>query len=124
MVLLIAIVANISLAEVSEIAVKPQELSNYKQIVDVRTPKEWAETGVIDGAKLVTLSENKDEFIAKLKEVGVNINEPVAFICRSGKRSAKAANLIDNGNTKYINLKGGMSQLIKDGYQTKPYSEK
>jgi len=86
-------------------------------IVDIRTPPEWRETGVIDGAKLVTFSDAQS-FLA---QVGPEIADgrDLILICHSGNRSSRAAaaleGLIPN---KIISVDGGMSREIASGLQT------
>lgn len=72
-------------------------------ILDVRTPAEW-KTGIIEGAQLVNFySEAFEADILKLDK-----EHPVFVYCKSGGRSAQAANILaKNGYTVY-NLQGGM----------------
>ncbi|AII14847.1 putative rhodanese-related sulfurtransferase [Campylobacter iguaniorum] len=85
------------------------------QIVDVRTPAEWAETGVINGAILVTYrnadgSINSD-FVNEVKSK-IDTNKKVGIICRSGARSKAASALLsDAGVENVINLGGGMNKV-------------
>lgn len=88
-------------------------------IVDIRTPEEWAETGVIDGAKLVTFTD-PESFLAA---VGPELADgrDLVLVCRSGRRSGAAAealqSLIPN---RIVSQDGGMSVLIGAGYQAVP----
>src|SRR5689334_1177936 len=59
-------------------------------LIDVREPAEWAETGVPQGAATISISR-KDFVEAVLAKVGGDKSAPVAVICRSGNRSAKAS---------------------------------
>jgi rhodanese-related sulfurtransferase len=81
-------------------------------MIDVRTPGEWAETGIPAGARAVTWSPADDgaEFAARvLAAVGGDKAAPVALICRSGNRSAKAqAALRSQGFTRVDNIAEGM----------------
>jgi len=78
-------------AEISTVQVSPEAIKNYEQIVDIRTPAEWMETGVIKGAKTITFNAtDKEGFLNELK-ANVDLKKPVALICRSGRRSAAAA---------------------------------
>lgn len=86
-------------------------------IVDIRRPDEWADTGVIEGATLMTF-ESPQSFLAK---IGPQIADgrPLVLICRSGNRSRLAAEalapLISN---RIISVDGGMGQQIAQGFQT------
>lgn len=111
-------------AQVDTIPATPANVEKMVQIVDIRTPAEWQETGVINGAKLVELVRDKDKFIQSLRESGVDFDKPVAFICRSGARSGYASQLIDSAELKVFNLDGGMNALISQGYITTPYTAK
>ena len=88
-------------------------------IVDIRTPEEWAETGVIEGAKLVTFAD-ADSFLAA---VGPDLADgrDLVLVCRSGRRSGAAAealqSLIPN---RIVSQDGGMSVLIGEGYPAVP----
>lgn len=73
------------------------------QLIDVRTPKEYAE-GTIEYAKNIDfLDEN---FLEQTKTLSKE--EPVYIFCKSGKRSEKARNtLLENGFKKVYELDGG-----------------
>lgn len=71
-------------------------------LVDVRTSAEWSWVGVPDlrplGKPLVTIEWNRwpggtrnEGFLEELRAAGVREGTPVAFLCRSGHRSAAAA---------------------------------
>lgn len=82
--------------------VKKQDMAD-KFLVDVRTPEEFAE-GHIKGA--LNLNYFDSDFAEQFK--GVDREGPVYLYCRSGKRSAKAAKVLDSlGFEKIYNLKGG-----------------
>lgn len=86
------------------------------QIIDVRTPAEWEQTGVLNGAILVTY-RNSDgsinpNFVNEVKSK-IDQNKKVAVICRSGARSKAASTLLDeNGVDGVINLGGGMNKVL------------
>jgi len=68
-------------------------------LIDIRTEKEWHETGVIDHSKLLTFFDkngNYDvkEWMSELKKIASN-KDPVIIICRSGRRSRIVANFLD-----------------------------
>ena len=74
------------------------------QLLDVRTAKEYAE-GHISGATL--LDVKSPDFISKAKNM-LDPSQPVAVYCRSGKRSAMAANQLAKAGFKVTNLDGGI----------------
>jgi rhodanese-related sulfurtransferase len=85
-----------------------QSASAGVTLVDVREAAEWAETGVPEGARKVSIS--RADFVdAVLAEVGGDKSKPVAVICRSGGRSVRAAKaLTDAGFTNVTNVGDGM----------------
>jgi rhodanese-related sulfurtransferase len=77
-------------------------------LIDVREPAEWAETGVPQGAATISISR-KDFVDAVLAKVGGDKSAPVALICRSGNRSAKASEALTTaGFTNVTNVGDGM----------------
>jgi rhodanese-related sulfurtransferase len=90
--------------------------ANGGLIVDIRTPAEWVETGVIEGARLLPF-QDPQSFLA---EVGPDIADgrDLILVCRSGNRTAIAGRylmgLIPN---RIISVDGGMILLTRFGYQ-------
>lgn len=81
------------------------------RLIDVRTPKEYAE-GHLEGAENIDVKA--PDFAERIK----NIEGTVAVYCRGGKRSLKAAEqLAANGCTVY-NLDGGIMAWQKAGMPT------
>lgn len=98
----------------------PENIAKFDQIVDIRTPSEWAETGIIKGAKTITLNRDKEQFLKDIK-AQIDTTKPFAIICRSGGRSAYAIQMLQNDNLNITNLDGGMIMLLNSGYTTTPY---
>jgi rhodanese-related sulfurtransferase len=79
-------------------------------LIDVREPKEWAETGVAAPAALLPLSDlNGDrkqwkEFLEK------NRDKELILYCRSGSRSGRAAKLLAEEGYRTLNA-GGFQRL-------------
>ena len=73
------------------------------QLVDVRTPAEYAE-GHIPGA--ANIDWRGEDFLAQAEEQ-LDKSLPVMVYCRSGKRSAAAAALLDASFYSTYNLRGG-----------------
>ncbi|MCV3470080.1 rhodanese-like domain-containing protein [Campylobacter sp. CNRCH_2015_0814] len=115
----LALCASFVLAEVKNIDINADILENY-QVIDVRKPSEWAQTGTIKNAIKISFynedgSVNKN-FIEEIKKI--SSNKPIAIVCRSGSRSAKASALLDQNGIEVTNLKGGMNALLSQGYVT------
>lgn len=122
-ILLLGAFCSMLSADVKTIRVTPDVIKNYDQIVDIRTPLEWQETGIIAGVKTITFDPSQKEAFVNELSKSVDLKKPVAIICRSGRRSAAAAAIIDNADLNIINLDGGMGSLIEQGYKTTPYKK-
>ena len=96
-------------------------------LIDVRTPAEWAETGVPDGAATITLQDK--DFADRVEALAKgDKNQPIVFICRSGGRSAAARDqLTELGYTRVTSANGGVEApngWIENDLPLTPYSEK
>ena len=85
--------------------------SDSVQLVDVRTPKEYAE-GHIDGA--LNLNVQSDDF-KELAQRELSKDSTVLVYCRSGRRSLDAAEILTSLGYKVVNLKGGIIEWKEDG---------
>ena len=94
-------------------------------LIDVRMPSEYAATGVVDGAKLITFLKEDGTINAEfIDEVAKNYSKDskIAIMCRSGKRSLAAAKMLEkNGFNDILNLDGGMNELLKTNIKLVPY---
>jgi rhodanese-related sulfurtransferase len=74
-------------------------------LLDVREVGEYAEVHA-PNATLIPLGEMS----TRLNEISAYKDKPIAVICRSGRRSAKAVQLLrDAGYSQVSNVNGGMS---------------
>ncbi len=82
----------------------PFDLAGYT-LVDVRGADEFdGELGHIEGAKLVTLGEELEDYLRSEDK-----NKKILFICRSGGRSGVATKMAAaNGFKDVFNMAGGM----------------
>ncbi|WP_267524340.1 rhodanese-like domain-containing protein [Campylobacter sp. MG1] len=112
-------------ADVTNVKISEFDFSNNENLIDVRMPKEYAETGVVNGAKLITyLNEDGSINPEFLNEVNKNFakDSKIAIMCKSGKRSAMVTKMLEqNGFTNIINLDGGMNELLKTDIKLVPY---
>lgn len=101
-------------------------VSLHTPIIDIRTPKEWKETGVIPNSHLITFYEenssyDEKKFLSTLSDI-VTKEDTFLILCRSGNRSNKVANFLSSkGYNHVINLSGGINEAIKNNIQTVPY---
>lgn len=80
------------------------------QILDVRTPEEYAE-GYIAGSVLIPVSELEKRLDELEKEL------PVIVYCRSGNRSTQASEILKKAGFKEIyNVLGGITDWSAKGY--------
>ncbi len=95
-------------------AVSPQQAAQMQSeknavIIDVREKDEW-NAGHIAGAIHIPLSEISN----RVGELTKYQNQPVIMQCRSGARSAKAADILTkSGFTNVHNLDGGLNAWQK-----------
>jgi rhodanese-related sulfurtransferase len=72
-------------------------------VLDVRRPDETAQ-GVVPGSQLIPL----DQLAARAGELPAD-DKPIVVVCRSGRRSKQAADLLRaGGRSNVIELRGGL----------------
>jgi len=115
-------------AEVQRIAATPEFFTRGVTVIDIRTPGEWRQTGIVKGAKTIMFFDdrggyNVDKFLAELNKV-VKKDEPFALICRTGSRTAMISEFLDKElGYKVIDLTGGIEKLTQEGYKMEAYNE-
>lgn len=96
-------------------------------IVDIRTPGEWRQTGVVPGCHTVMFFDemggyDAEGFLKKMDELGGKEQE-IGLICRTGSRTAQIANFMAQQGYNVKNLAGGVMKLMGEGYELVPYKE-
>jgi phage shock protein E len=87
------------------------------QLVDVREPSEWAETGVPEGAVLIPLGDLEAQAASQLSS-----DQPVYVICRSGNRSQTGSGILAGlGFTEVYNVDGGVNAWTAAGLPTEAF---
>ncbi len=100
-------------------AVSPQQAAQMQSeqnavIIDVRENDEW-NAGHIDNAIHIPLNDIQN----RLKELAKYQNQPVITQCRSGARSAKAADILaKSGFINVHNMDGGLNAWQKANLKT------
>ena len=95
-------------------------------IIDIRTKKEWDETGVIPNSILITFFDengnyNLNEWYNKLLKVSSN-NNKIILICRTGRRTKLAGNMINKKLEIVIyNAKYGIKSWINSKLNVEKY---
>lgn len=88
------------------------------QIVDVREPSEWLNTGVPVGAVLIPLGELEARAATELAK-----DKPVYVICNSGNRSRAGSEiLIGLGYGEVYNVDGGIRAWLAEGLPVESYT--
>ena len=77
-------------------------------LLDVRHPEEW-EAGHAPDAVLVPLDQLGDRYTE------LRTDRAIVVICRSGARSAKAAEALVGAGYEAVNLAGGMKAWVAEG---------
>lgn len=118
LVLTLLLSASIGIAPLHAEAVRSVDVKQAQQmknqgalLLDVREADEYA-SGHAPGSVLIPVGQlNK-----RLKEIEGFQNKPVVLICRSGRRSAAAAEILQKaGFTEPSNVEGGMMAWEKAG---------
>ena len=82
-------------------------------IVDIRTPGEWKETGLLKGSIPIMLFDERGNYNLKLfleqLNSAVDTTKPFAIICRTGSRTEVLANFLSKKlNYSVINITNGI----------------
>jgi len=96
-------------------------------VVDVRTPEEWAKTGLIPGSKGLTYFDatggyDKDGWLKQFKPLQSSPSQPVILVCRSGNRSATVGKMLLNeaGFSQVYHLEKGIREWSAQGKALEP----
>ena len=114
------------MAELQHVWATPEFAQKNIKTIDIRTPAEWKETGIVKGSYTIMFFDEQGNFYVPdfLKELDkiVKKDEPFALICRVGSRTGMVSEFLsDKLGYKVINLKGGIEKMIHEGYKTVPY---
>lgn len=95
-------------------------------LVDVRTQKEWRQTGIIKGAHLLTFFDEQGHYdisawMAKFSKIAGK-NDPVILVCRTGHRTHEIGQFLNEkmGYKRVYELRGGITHWIQTGHKTVP----
>ncbi|HIQ46306.1 MAG TPA: rhodanese-like domain-containing protein [Sulfurovum sp.] len=117
-----------SMAELTQVWATPEFAEKNIKIIDIRTPTEWKETGIIKGSYTIMFFDEQGrfyvpDFLKKIDKI-VKKDEQFALICRVGSRTGMVSEFLSEKlGYKVINLKGGIMKMIHEGYKTVPYKE-
>jgi len=114
------------MAELTQVWATPGFANKDIKIIDIRTPAEWKETGIVKGSYTIMFFDeqgnfNLESFLRQLN-MAVKKGEQFALICRVGSRTGMVTEFLSEKlGYKVINLKGGIMKMIHEGYKTVPY---
>jgi rhodanese-related sulfurtransferase len=90
-------------------------------VIDIRTPQEWKERGIIEGAHLAMFFDSRGkahakEWLGKLSQLVKNKKEPFIIYCAHANRSKVVGKWLSDklGYEKVYELKGGIEYGWRD----------
>ena len=99
-------------------------MSDGIPVIDIRTPEEWKETGIIKGSHLMTFFDKKGNYnlnawLDKLSKIA-GPDDPFILICRSGNRTGQVSHFLDLklNYSKVHHVTHGIKNWIAEGYST------
>ena len=94
-------------------------------VIDIRTPAEWRETGIIEGSRLLTFFDAQGRYdvrawLSELATMASSRDDPFALICDSGGRSALVSHFLDAqlGYRHVFDVPGGIAQWMAEDRPT------
>lgn len=97
-------------------------------VVDIRTPAEWVETGIVENSITIMFWDERggydvNAFLTELNKK-VDTKKPFALICRTGSRTSLVADFLAKKlNYDVINILGGIVYLKAMKLKTVPYEK-
>ena len=115
-IILSMLLGTVLLATVTNKYPSKEMIDSKIPIIDIRTPDEWRETGIIKGAITIMFFNERGgyDIHSFLKELNqkVDTKKPFAVICRTGRRTQILSDFLSKKlNYDVINLQGGMVYL-------------
>jgi rhodanese-related sulfurtransferase len=110
--------------------VDPKQLQSMQDqknalVIDIRTIKEWNETGTIPRSEKLEFFNAEGQFNAELwiehlNNLRQSPDQPIILVCRSGNRSGKVGNYLTQqlGMNNIYHLQNGMNGWLKEGNKT------
>lgn len=121
LILSASLLANVTNEEASQ-----QLIDSKIPIVDIRTPGEWKESGLLKGSIPIMLFDEKGNYDLKLfldeLNKAVDTKKPFAIICRTGSRTRILAQFLSQKlNYDVINIKSGIVYAKRLNLPILPY---
>lgn len=116
------------MAELTQVWATPEFVDKNIKIIDIRTPAEWEETGIVKGSYTIMFFDEKGNFnvetFLKQLNMAVKKDEQFTLLCRVGSRTGMVSEFLSEKlGYKVINLKGGIMKMIHDDHKTVPFTK-
>lgn len=128
-VLILLLIINISIfADLKNEYPTLKLINSNTPIVDIRTPAEWYDTGLVKGAIPIMFFDergryNIQAFLTELNKK-VDTTKPFALICRTASRTKVVSEFLSSElNYKVTNLLGGMVYIKARGLPIEAYKK-
>ena len=97
-------------------------------IVDIRTPSEWKESGLLQNALPIMFFDARGnynvELFLKQLQSQVDVSKPFALVCRTGSRTKVVAHFLSQEfGYQVIDLQGGMLYIKAKKLPILPYKK-
>ncbi len=110
------------LGELNSTQLETLQTQHNALLIDIRTPQEWAKTGIIPHSYPVTFFDSEGQYdlkkwMAEIKKLQKKPEQPIVLVCRTGNRSAKLGKLLTQelGMKNVYHLSNGIiSWMIDD----------
>ncbi|NOR80068.1 MAG: rhodanese-like domain-containing protein [Methyloprofundus sp.] len=97
------------------------KLTENALVIDIRTPQEWQNTGIIPGSHPVKFFDKNgkydaDQWLATVKQLQTSPDQEIILVCRSGGRSGRVGNLLTQklNMSNVSHLQNGISSWIRE----------
>lgn len=110
------------------VQINSQQLSKLLEagvtMIDVRTPGEWKQTGIVEGSHTIMFFDERrqprtQQWMQQISQL-VTPEDELILICRTGNRSGLIANFLTKQYkfARVYNVQGGIKAWKAKGYQT------
>jgi rhodanese-related sulfurtransferase len=129
LMLMLLVTVSSLFAEVTHRYIDEKLLDSGIQVVDIRTPGEWKETGLVKGSIPIVFFDERGDYDvdAFMKELNARVDtkKQFALICNSGNRTRLVSDFLSrNFGYDVIDLLGGIRYAISKKMPLEPYKAK
>lgn len=95
------ILSNVSYAELKGVTSEELQamLDRGVPVIDIRTPQEWQQTGIIPGSKTLMFFDSRGNYdtaswLSDFRQWVAEDDQPFVLVCRSGNRTGKVGKFL------------------------------